>query len=387
MRRVGRNRQWHPMLALAAVWAVVGCIHAASDFELQFKSVPGGPDLRFMTNPSIALQPHGRYLVSGRVNNVTKTDAFERWITVTYVCEADDISGAAGLMECHEYDPWHGFYTECQWDEQHGPKKGSKAYTQVTGVEDLKMFHGPGGEVVAIFGRKPPQILGSQFCKGPERFQQWVVNMQAGEGGHAKSLPVPLRLLRRDPPREQVVEKNWMPFFHNGTLYAVRYIQPHKIVHVNDFGISRAAYETYSPLLDARFPGKELHGGPPILFLHDTVPPAYLGVLHYYDIDVRPPSEGTTNPTKVKRYRHFAYKMAAQPPFSILAVSAELPLQFSGDAFRLQRNFSEVAFVNGVERHRDGSILFAYGSRDASSRVLSMSLAEVESLFSQVAIS
>lgn len=73
--------------------------------------------------------------------------------------------------------------------------------------------------------------------------------------------------------------------------------------------------------------------------------------------------------------------MAAQPPFGITHFSRELPLRFEGDGFRLKRNNSAVAFVSGVERLEDGSVVFAYGSRDSSARVLTMNTAELEALF------
>lgn len=110
-----------------------------------------------------------------------------------------------------------------------------------------------------------------------------------------------------------------------------------------------------------------------MLFMPDAQPaPYWLGVFHYFD------SDRAGN----RHYHHFAYKMAAQPPFGITSFSKELPLRQSGDAHRLKGNFSAVAFVSGLEHTRDrGGVMFAYGSHDASARVLVASLAELDMLF------
>lgn len=127
-------------------------------------------------------------------------------------------------LECNEYEPWLGFYQECTFGIN-----GRQAYTQITGVADLKLFRTPdGGAVKGIFGRKPPAIPGHPFCSGPEKFQLWLADMpKPGVEATVGQLPLPLRFVRRQ--QQLSVEKNWMPFHYKGSLFAVRYVQPHQV--------------------------------------------------------------------------------------------------------------------------------------------------------------
>lgn len=49
--------------------------------------------------------------------------------------------------------------------------------------------------------------------------------------------------------------------------------------------MSRRVYETSNEALARAFSGADLHGGPPLVFMPELQPPAYLGVFHYFEND------------------------------------------------------------------------------------------------------
>ena len=98
--------------------------------------------------------------------------------------------------------------------------------------------------------------------------------------------------------------------------------------------------------------------------------PYYAGIMHHIE---------KFDKGRVRLYRHFAFKTLAEPPFSITAVSDELPLVFN--ATHRQRT-AWVAFVNGFELNgKDKEVIVTYGAADVESRALVMSLSEFEALF------
>lgn len=236
---------------------------------------------------------------------------------------------------------------------------------------------------MGLLGRKP-HFRGSRWCSRKSMFQPFLFNLTEGPEGLYAGLPTPLSIIPGPGMRESAVEKNWMPFTHSDQLYFVHSIQPHRILAMDKYGLCRVAYETDSRnVLDKAHKGKRLHGGPPVIPIYTeqqgggarsaAKPVCYLGIMHYFDY-VQP---------WVRSYRHFAYKMHPEPPFHITAVSGELPLQFSGSVDRLQRDSSHVAFVNGLTMSPDGLLVVSYGSRDSASRVMTMSLSDLENLFSE----
>lgn len=102
--------------------------------------------------------------------------------------------------------------------------------------------------------------------------------------------------------------------------------------------------------------------------------------------------------SKVKQYHHYAYKMEAAPPFRICAVSKEIPLvtrkkeaagaeggqppQRSWTHQRIWKDTSQTAYASGLFVDGD-NVLLSYGSSDIDARLLAMSRAQVEDLFSE----
>ncbi|KXZ54176.1 hypothetical protein GPECTOR_5g272 [Gonium pectorale] len=82
---------------------------------------------------------------------------------------------------------------------------------------------------------------------------------------------------------------------------------------------------------------------------------------------------------KVKLYRHFAYKFAAEPPFAITAISDELPLTFYRNAAHPTKAF--IAYVAGFHMTPNGTLLISYGAGDREARVRLLALAELEATF------
>ncbi len=93
--------------------------------------------------------------------------------------------------------------------------------------------------------------------------------------------------------------------------------------------------------------------------------------MHYYDLDLK---------DLVYTYHHYFFTMQPAPPFRICSVSREIGLHPVLAAEPQKRN---VQYASGLLYAPDtGQVLLSYGAADRQSRLLSMSLAEVESLFS-----
>lgn len=127
--------------------------------------------------------------------------------------------------------------------------------------------------------------------------------------------------------------------------------------------------------LQRQFVGKDIHGGPPVVYIGKEVAkggqPYYMGIFHFIE-----------KPAPRRRlYRHFAFKFRPRPPFDIYAVSDELPLNFDGKLGERHPRAKYVAFVNGFDVYGD-QLYITYGAHDLQSRLLQMSVAEMEGLFS-----
>ncbi len=85
--------------------------------------------------------------------------------------------------------------------------------------------------------------------------------------------------------------------------------------------------------------------------------------------------------------------MEARPPFRICAISAEIPLvtrktpksaQQKADwtKQRIWKDTSQTAYISGLYVRENGHVLMSYGSSDIDARLLTMSMAQLEELFS-----
>lgn len=186
-----------------------------------------------------------------------------------------------------------------------------------------------------------------------------------------------------------------MPFGEANKLYVVHSLSPMTRVYQLDpsSGKSVAGYTTSAESLFAKngLPADKLHGGPPLALV--TVSQSvqqrlrlpggnpgsaqqlrryryYLGVLHYYDLELA---------TLTYTYHHYFFIMQPKPPFRICAVSREIPLQPVPTAQLQKRN---VQYVSGLYYDRgNGTVEVSYGAGDMQARVTVMGLAEVEGMF------
>jgi hypothetical protein len=192
-------------------------------------------------------------------------------------------------------------------------------------------------------------------------------------------------------PGQQLKEKNWMPFAEGDRMFVVHSVHPTRVFEMDmSSGKSTAGYTTSAEALfnASGLPAERLHGGPPLalitisqsvqnwLRVHTTNPGRarrykyYLGALHYYDLDL-------TN--LVYTYHHYFFVMQPRPPFRICTVSREIPLQPVPEATEQKRN---VQYISGLQYDRqNGTVMVSYGAADSQSRLLIMSLPEIEVLF------
>lgn len=122
-------------------------------------------------------------------------------------------------------------------------------------------------------------------------------------------------------------------------------------------------------------PVLDVHGGPPIVSvpaeLSVTGKPYYLGVLHTIE---------RYDNGKVRVYRHFAFRMDPEPPFSLSALSDELPLEFLREKRTGRAHW--VTFATGLALGPDdGKVYLSYGAGDAASRLVVMPIQELEAMF------
>ena len=113
--------------------------------------------------------------------------------------------------------------------------------------------------------------------------------------------------------------------------------------------------------------------------------PFYLGICHSIS-DTWRQVDRMVHYQRLRTYIHFFYKMEAEPPFRILAISRKIPL-FQHRAVSSWFGVEEVvdvAFVSGLEYHPDQmgqEIMIAYGVGDLVSRVTKLSVEMALELF------
>ena len=199
-------------------------------------------------------------------------------------------------------------------------------------------------------------------------------------------------------------DKNWSPFIYRKKLLWSFVVDPYHIVCENDIDIrdhvadcvlcvEKYRSKSESPIASAR---KKLNtdwgnyfdpvfhlNGVPTFKLHGES--YYLGVMHAIAksasvYDLRGEEEWR------KAYIHFFYRMADNPPFSILDISAPIPLP-SGRSIAPWFNADEkvmVAYVSGFQynpRKIGQEITLSFGFADASSMVKQMSIQDALKLF------
>merc|ERR1712080_810635 len=160
-----------------------------------------------------------------------------------------------------------------------------------------------------------------------------------------------------------------------GIVYFVYSICPHTVVAVHPHGRCMKRpdlFSTYSPILSVQtaHPGWEFRGSAQALYINDTdaTPnlrePHYLALFHVVDVDTH-------------RYAHFAYRFSPRPPFQILQVSSQLPLQTARAEGGAGVPFAYVSSLAVRKRQ----VIIAYTAGDRDSRALVLTLWKLDSLF------
>jgi peptidoglycan/LPS O-acetylase OafA/YrhL len=246
------------------------------------------------------------------------------------------------------------------------PKNSTLMRLIVTGPEDPKAF-GYKEQLQLAFNSYPPEVYANGSCKVRPVSQMYLsldVNTLSLEEANTGKL---LKCGRADRP-----EKNWIPFESKGSLYFVYSVLPHVVVETFPNGECGRRYNSIFPPL-AKIQAKSMNlayrGSAQAIFVNDpkatpNLPqPHFLALLH------------ATN-TSVRQYQHYAYRFSADPPFRILQVSSELPLQ------KLRPSVSEapIAFASGLARHRD-EVIITYAAGDRDPRALFLSLRKLDEFF------
>ncbi len=194
----------------------------------------------------------------------------------------------------------------------------------------------------------------------------------AATGGNQWALQRPLALtLNNDPDiyldRTEIIEKNWMPFVHDDTLYFTYLVSPRHLVYrlVSTQGPLQLAYTSDSHLIRQAFPKKKVHGGPPAILIQaqQSIGSSsyFLGVVHF-----KRWVKG------VLYYPHYVYKTQAEPPFQVTQVSTkELPLVLDEQVDEWNRR---IVFVSGLWLDDAGRIMLSYGCADKYARIMRMDL-------------
>ena len=157
-------------------------------------------------------------------------------------------------------------------------------------------------------------------------------------------------------PPKKTSEGNWMPFAHNGTLFASYFLCPHTIVHI-DTRTAHATkmYETRHPsCASVSSPGNPLRGGTAGVEIGSRY---MLGLAHY---------------KKFGAYTHALYRRSLTPPFELQNVSRKF--RFPGARLqRVNKSFlSHVQFSLSMSL-RNRTFFFHYGVSDRSAHVVTLS--------------
>lgn len=336
-----------------------------------------------------------------QMNNASCRDGFYRYVTNPSIIsfEQTTIMATRALVvhtkkEGNPYDTWHSniafTVTPSVGTLVHQPNKCSfldifartspwqrntcqysfwGGNTHAYGPEDPKLF---------ILARKLYVLFGSRlqgteaWCEDSRHqsivFGQYLMPLDV-TGGRVVPAGDP-QLIDWTPPGqpERDIQKNFVPFDVGGRLHLAFELQPHTVLELGEANRVAAVTESTSHALTtlaARFHGPvHMRGNTAALRIAGSLVDAtlagdaYLGALHIQ------------HPHGV--YHHFLYVFEPDPPFTIRAVSCELPLRRRARA-HLPAMMPSVAYVAGLALHGDPSdptLVVTYGSGDAEARML-----------------
>lgn len=344
-------------------------------------------------NPSV-VHYNGVYFATSRTAYMRSRARTWWWINAAYLCQGSDPSFTTST--CYDYNPFEKNFPECKW----GTTK-KRASVDTTGVEDPKLFIWPGRGLYAVVGRKPRRGVDDIYCPETVIFHQFLAQLlkdpQAKDDRWDLKSPVPLVALDTFPEmytnRRNVKEKNWMPFVHQDDLYVIHSVLPHRVLKLDPSGIAVEKYVTENLSVLSALKEYDIHGGPPAVLMKKELTGLpydyYLGILHYFIeyYDSRKTGVGK----KKKVYHHYAYKFIANAPFPICGLSSELLLKtrppvkdMSKENLRIWKDTTGTAYISGLFVSDDGVVWMSYGSSDTDARLLSITVSELESLFTSL---
>jgi len=248
----------------------------------------------------------------------------------------------------------------------------------VTGPEDPKLLKDAGpaiGEGVSIvFNSYAPQD--APPLEGACGAAEYLGSVSQVYVAASVDLAKPTDIVegyRMDCGWTHQAEKNWIAFEYQGGLNFVYEPEPHQVRSARMDGMCATLYQTnYGPwqTLLLNNPDLRIRGSGTGVYVDQvgrtsSLPrPHYLAMMHIYD-------------TATGRYYHFAYRFSPYPPFEVLQVSEELPIQSLASSSGTQA----FSFVSGLSVDYDGNVLISYGAGDLDARVLSLSLDRLDQFF------
>jgi len=252
------------------------------------------------------------------------------------------------------------------------------------GIEDPRAFMTPAGPVVLVTYGAQPGYSDEASCSHSARrlipegeevrtFRQAILSVafvnDADEQGQQDAL-TSSDFLTLDVAFDAAAhQKNFMPFEHDGELYAIYQLVPTvKIVHLDQAtGESHLAFESESPpeLLAITRDRKAVRGGSPVVWVeHERI---HLAVAHI--------SRGKN------AYTHVFVALSDDKPFDVLAVSGEWCFSHKesfGVGGAVELLCEGVQFVSGLAlAGHDSRLVLTFGVNDCDARIVSLTWKQV----------
>lgn len=219
-----------------------------------------------------------------------------------------------------------------------------------------------------------------------------------GEGGGGGDYPRQLPLVvsawppesNVEHPESQLLQKNWVPFTHEGSLFAEYSIEPHVVLRIDPesgrcvpvlprgiaisargaMGGSKVTFPSFLPLARIAAEYGRLSGGVPPL--HLPAHHVYLGYAHTKASRSMPQYLGTSS----MAYKHLFYAFEEEPPFAVIAAG---PLHTLPEPpRRAERTFPTVQFAAGmILDEATGDLVISYSTMDCGAHLTRVSMESV----------
>jgi predicted GH43/DUF377 family glycosyl hydrolase len=202
-----------------------------------------------------------------------------------------------------------------------------------------------------------------------------VLNHEIICGSYIMDLNIGEDIIESDHFRISPVElfdrqKNWMPFVHDGKIFFISDVCPHRIYEYDEENkISNLIYET--SYKNSWFNTHQLRGNTNCLRVSDDY---YLTIFH------------TAQKIEIcSFYDNGAYLFEAKPPFKPVMFSNRsiMPAEFAME--KHFRKMGEIECVFPISLHQEGNqILISYGDNDSAVRVFTTNLDEIASFMIRI---